>query len=698
MTNGHEDSATPRALGDTVLTVDDGPAPEATPDLVPPRVGPTGAPSEGGGGGHPAHPARAYVLSAAGYLGLAVVVLWHVWSHHPTTTTTCGCGDTSLFTWFIAWPAHALSQASNPLYSTAMFAPSGVNLLSNTGEVGLGVMLAPVTWWFGPIASLNVALTLSPVLSALSLFALLRRWVSWSPAAFIGGLAYGFSPLIIIGLTDGHLMVTMAAIPPLIVACLDEIFVRQARRPLATGALLGLLVTVQFFVGTEILVITALATGIGLVVVLAMALRHRERFRRHRRYAATALASAAAVSVVLLSYPLWFALAGPAHLSGPVWGAAAPIGHVGTVAHDFLEPAAAIPFAGTLTQRYGGYQAPVLSGQYLGVGFAAVILLGLIVWRRDRRLRLFAIVGAVSMVLSLGLSYHHWTPWRLIVRLPLMVNVIPSRLLVVTYLCAGVLLGLVVDHARAWSIRGRGGHAAPSTAPAPDPPPSRWPRWRGALVGTAVGAIALVPWVTYFDTGMPLTVQPVELPTWFAKVGPALRGHHVVLAFPVPFAAMQSAMTWQAVDRMSYAMAGGGGPGGLITRAGPEAPGQTVLGDFSTADDSPSARPVTPDEVRAVRQALSGWGVTTVVLPDTHSLPAYVQVFQVRSIVVLVTAATGERPIRQAGAWVWDGVHISGATPIPSEAALAGCGHGPAAGTVTSVTQAAACVTGVAKR
>lgn len=667
---------------------------EPISDLVGPPAEGAAVLAEGPSETRPSQPARAYLLAVAGYLGLALVVLWHVWSHHPTSTTTCGCGDTSLFTWFIAWPAYAISHASNPLFSTAMFHPAGVNLLSNTGEVGIGVILAPVTWWLGPIASLNVALTLSPVLSALAMFLLLRRWVSWTPAAFMGGLAYGFSPFILIGLTDGHLMVTMAAVPPLIVACLDEILVRQSRRPLLMGVLLGILVAVQFFVGTEILVITAIATGAGVLVALVMALRHQERFRRRRRHAATALATAATVTVALLSYPTWFALAGPAHLSGPVWGAGAPIGYVGTVAHSFLEPAAAIPFAGSLTQRYGGYQAPVLSGQYLGIGFAVVLVLGLIVWRRDRRLRIFGIVGALSVFLSLGLNPRYWTPWRLFVRLPLMENVIPSRFLVVTYLCAGVMLGLIVDHARTSSVRGQREHSASASSTESDHNPVRlrWRQWTGALVGAAVGALALVPWATYYDAGIPLTVQAVKLPTWFANVAPALRGHHVVLAFPVPFAAMQSAMTWQAVDGMTYSMAGGGGPNGLVSRAGPEAPGQLLLGELSTSGTSRTAMAVSTDGVRAVRHTLAGWGVTTVVLPDTNHLPSYAQIFQVRSIVVLITAATGRRPIRQADAWVWTEVSRNDKAPMPSEATLSRCGAGPPVGTIPSITRAATCV------
>ena len=136
---------------------------------------------------------RSLLVGAVAYLVLSVGLWWNVWSSHPSSTTTCGCGDSSLFTWFLEWPAYALAHGLNPLYSTYLFHPAGINLLSNTAEVGLGIVLAPVTWAFGPIATLNVALTLSPLLSALAMYVLLRRWVGWAPAAFVGGLLYGFS-------------------------------------------------------------------------------------------------------------------------------------------------------------------------------------------------------------------------------------------------------------------------------------------------------------------------------------------------------------------------------------------------------------------------------------------------------------------------------------------------------------------------
>ncbi|MGB7052138.1 MAG: hypothetical protein WBG41_11260, partial [Acidimicrobiales bacterium] len=181
---------------------------------------------------------HAVAIGGLFYLVVSLVVWWNVWAH-PSSTTTCGCGDPGLFMWFLAWPAHAIANGLDPLHSSAVFPPHGMNLLANTGVLAVGVVLAPVTWLFGPVTTLNVAMTASPVLSAMAMFVLLRRWVGWSPAAWFGGLLYGFSPFALTNLAAGHIMLGLLVVPPLIVLCLDELLVRQSRRPVATGVVLG---------------------------------------------------------------------------------------------------------------------------------------------------------------------------------------------------------------------------------------------------------------------------------------------------------------------------------------------------------------------------------------------------------------------------------------------------------------------------
>ena len=162
----------------------------------------------------------------------------------------------------------------------------------------------------------------------------------------------------------------------------------------------------------------------------------------------------------------------------------------------------------------------------------------------------------------------------------------------------------------------------------------------------------------------------------------------MVLAFPVPFALRQSTLTWQAVDGFSFSQVGGSGPGSIRSRAGKEAAGQSYLASIS-AGTHPELQPA---GVAATRQALDGWGVTTIVVPDTASLPPYEQLGPVRDIVVLMTAATGTAPIRQADAWVWTDVRASPAPARLSAARLTACTLGPQWGPQASIQRSAACV------
>ena len=663
-----------RAVAEAVAAgpaVDD--APESDTLYAPTLHGPGRRRISRRGGGRGAGPALA---SAAGaYLGLALVVWWGVWSSHPTSTTTCGCGDSALFLWFFAWPAHALAHGLDPLYSTAMSPPAGVNLLGNTSELALGVVLAPVTWVFGPVASMNVALTLAPALSALAMFVLVRRWVAWAPAAFVAGLLYGFSPLVLVSLSDAHLMLGWAVVPPLVVACVDELLSGR-RGPVAVGIVLGLLLVVQFFVGTEVLLLLGIAGLLAGVLLLGYGLAHRDELQAVGRRVATGLATAAATAVIVLAWPAWDALAGPGHTSGRVWPTL-DLGTEGTTLHAYLWPTPASAGFTLFTHRVGGYQGPTLSGQYVGMGMVLVAVVGMLVWRGDRRLWFFGSMTLVSVALSLGTSRSVWLPWTLVAHRPLLQNIIPSRFLVVTYLSLGAMLGIVVDRTRTSARRQVAG--------------DRWTaRWGPSLAASAVALVALGPVAGYLAPTVPMVTQPVRPPTWFTSVAPRLRANRVLLVFPVPDQVIESAMAWQAVTGFPYAMVGGGGPGGVIQRAGAERAGAEAI---ARASFSFTGQVLRPGDVGATRRALTAWRVTGVVLPDEPGMAAYERVTSVPYTVAFVTAVLGRSPARQAGAWVWDDVGAGMPTaPGPTPTELAGCVALGAGGTVAAVGRVAACV------
>jgi hypothetical protein len=604
------------------------------------------------------------------YLLMSIGLWWHVWSTHPTTVTTCGCGDPAFFLWFLAWPAHALSHGQNLFYSTLLFHPNGVNMLSNTSELLLGVPLAPVTLLFGPIATLNTASTLAPALSALAMFWLLRRWVRWTPAAFIGGLVYGFSPFMVTAVATDHLMLAFLALPPLIVGCVDELIVRQRRRPIAVGAALGVLVTAQYLVSTEVLAIMVLIGLVALLLLVGYAfLSDRQDLIRRLPHATRGLGAGAVVALVLLAYPLWFTFAGPAHLSGLVWPTLTP----GT---GGLKPSAIwhVHYSTADTRAFhvlGGYLGPPLpTSEYLGLGLLVVLGLGLLVWRRDRRLWLFGALGAITVVLSLGVDRTYWVPWRVLAHVPLIQNILPSRFMLVTTLCVAVMLAIIVDRARQSAgdvVRGAAGRWSARLGPA-------LAGALGSLVGLGVAAVATVPLATGLIGKVPLTVQTVRLPLWFADAAPRLPPGQVVLTYPFIPSGIQAPMAWPAVDSLHFAIVGGGGPGGVVGRAGWERPGQEVL---SAASFSVSGPPQgTSSNVLAVRQALAGWGVTTAVVPDPAGLPRYERGTSPETALGLLTAAIGRPPEYRDDAWVWSGVQSPGAALSLSPPEFARCSAG----------------------
>jgi hypothetical protein len=630
-----------------------------------------------------ARPWRSIFYAGVGYSILSLIVWSGIWTTHPTSVTTCGCGDSSLVTWFLAWPAYALTHGLNPFFSTFANHPQGVNLLANASSTPIGVLFAPITWLFGPVASLNVALTLSPVLSALATFILVRRWVRWAPAAFVAGLLYGFSPLLIVSLSNVWLMVGVAPVPPLVILFLDELLFRQRRSPVKVGVGLGLLVFLQFFLGTELLLITAISVAIGLVFILTFAAwREKEALKRHWRHAVVGLTWGAGTSVVLLAYPAWFALAGPEHLSGQIWGGFRFL-QWNTNLRDFFIPAPGNAAAVASRHLTGGYQGPFLSNQYVGLGLALVLVLGVIIWRKDRRLWLFGAVGFCTLVISLGSgNTNTLLPWRVFSNEPLLQNIWPTRFLIATYLVMAIMLGLIVDHVRE-SVRRRSASAVPGKDRSQN---------RASIAALGVAALALLPIAIYLVQGLPVSTRAVTLPKFFQHPS-SLERNDVLLVFPPPNSGFEAAMTWQAVDGMRFSIFGVGGPAGAFARLPIEMrAGALVIANV--AYPYPAPIPITPTSIEEVRQALIAGGVTKVVVPNDSQLPRYDQIASMTEANALIAATTGRAPSYEKGAWVWNRVSRPAGASTPTTSQFSRCMVGLSPTGVRATQIAVSCVLG----
>ena len=590
-------------------------------------------------------------LSVAVYLVLAVALFWPVWSTHPTTVSEAG-GDQFATMWFLQWAPHSLLHGLNPLFSGYANHPFGVNLLTNTSVLLLGWLATPITLLWGPIASFNVLITLALPASATAGYFFARRWVAWWPAAFVAGLLYGFSPYEI-SQSAGHLNLTFVVIPPLAFLVVHELAVRQRGRAGRWGVVLGLLVTAQFFVSSEVLASTII---IGVVALVAAACFGRHEVRRRARYFVVGAAWAAGTAAVLLAYPLWFALRGPGSIRGAIQ--LVPQGYradlLGPVVPDSLQRLAphhlasvADHFANSVTEN----------GSYLGVTLLAVLAVGTVVyWRSSVVVRVAAITGVVAFIISLGAGLvvkanppgsasGFPLPERLFTKLPVLDNTIPVRYSVYTVLFAALLLAVVLDRVHG-SLGRRGLHAHRDAANA------RHDRRVVAVAGPlAVAVVALFPLYPVAPIG---GIAAIGTPAYFTSPElAAIPEGSVALLYPFPSSITPNAQAWQAVAKLRFAM-----PGGYFLV--PSGPARHIAFSpgLSYTRDTLTARVLTgletgrvPSETPALRSALRSqwrrWGVDSLVaFPEGEPDPTAVLGFL--TWVVGRPASTGA-----GGAYTW---------------------------------------------
>jgi hypothetical protein len=486
--------------------------------------------------------------------------------------------------------------------------------------------------------------------------------VTWRWAALVGALLFGYSPFVISSIRQGHLGLGLLVLPPLMLACLDEILAKQRKRAWLSGLVLGLLVAAQFLISPEVLVMTMVVAGIGILVAAILA--GISWFREHFLHALRALGVATGVSAGLLAAPAWFALDGPGHIVGSVWPG---LNYFGNKLNDIWAPdslasdasaGAFSPYGHTLANL--GLTGP--NPAYLGYGAIAAAVLAIVVaWRRKTSLAL-ACAALGSLVLSLGgagfrsdiLASFTWLPWQSLFKLPVLDDVLPTRFALLTELAAAVLVAIAIDGARRRFLV-RDDPRTGSKAPARHAIGGRGIRLREQIGPPAllctVAALVLAPiWTLY---SIPTATETVALPPWYSTAALQVPTGSVVLSYPFPASASLASepMIWQAVDDMRFSLAGGyvkiPGPGGQPFTTGPNGSATNSLIMLTLSKQTPGQSWVpTSDDLKALRNALGTWQISYIVITDTGPNPVF--------MAAVMTAVSGRKPLVSHDAWVWD--------------------------------------------
>ncbi|HME65403.1 MAG TPA: hypothetical protein VKG61_10970, partial [Streptosporangiaceae bacterium] len=581
-------------------------------------VGRAAAPSRPAG---PAVPRWADYAVAAAYLALACWVTSGLWREVGAFALVSGGSDVHFFEWALVHATRIFTHGENPLFTPQLNAPNGVNMMANTGLLGLTVPLVPVTLLFGPAVAFTVMLTGGLTATAWAWYYVLSRHiVGFWPAALVGGLFAGFAPGMV-NQVNGHPDLVNQFLIPFIVW--RAISLRSAR----DGVVLGLLVTWQAFLNEELLFQTGLALAI-FVVVYAM-FRPAE-VRARVRPSLAGLGAALLTAGVLLGYPLWFQFYGPQSYRGlpeTVLG-------YGTDVRAFAA------FSESSLVRHGAshssYGGPPEENTFFGAPL--LIAVGLIVvwlWRRHVAVRALTVVALVFAVLSLGRTVKvgghtvlQHGPMSLLDHVQLFDSVVPTRF--------GLALVPVIAILLAFSV-----HAAATASHA-------WLRYGWTLVLVAA-LLPIAPWPVPAERAAPVPGFFTS-GQWRQYVDD---DQSVFAVNSVFWIGSFTTMDWDNATGQEYRMVGGyflgPFPGETGNYGPPLRPTAELL--INIVQYGASTR-ITAAQRAAFRADLRYWHAVIVVLS-----PAAPHYDQLRNV---LDQLAGRLPRQVPGALLWDVRSLSG--------------------------------------
>jgi hypothetical protein len=566
---------------------------------------------------------RPYLIDLGVALAFLVLAAWlthGLWPDPATRVLALNQNDQVLIEWFLAVDTRVL-LADQGLLTDRLNAPDGVNLLANATSLTLGFLLAPITLTLGAPVSFAVLTAGSLAGTATAWYLLFARTMNvHRGAAAVGGAFCGFAPAMVSQSNSHWHMAAQWLVPAIVwsVVRLARAAAGQDYRRILTSALwLAGLVVVQFFLGAEVLYLTAVTLAL---VTAAYALLRPRWTRRVLPGFAIGMAIAAGIATALLAYPLWMQFAGPGSVpNGPF--------ATGYFSADLASWPAFSPFTvagtdATATLATGPSEYNTFLGWPL-----LVVATGCAVWLRDRPLVLAACAAAVVMaVLSLGPELvvdrertGTLLPYRLLMERPVIDGALPQRYAVAVVPLIATVLVLALERLRTLPGRVR-------------------------LAGTVAIGLALLP---LFPTPLP-TADRAPVPAFIAD------GHWrdcvepggVLVPVPAASAGDPEPMRWAAAANAEFGL-----PEGFFI--GPYAAGgRASVGTFkqptsqllSQVADTGQVPTITPEYRSQATADLAFWGAGCVVLrPDQR------YEVQLRGVLEQLLGP-GEQV---AGLWVW---------------------------------------------
>ncbi|MGN6174994.1 MAG: hypothetical protein ACTHPS_18915 [Streptosporangiaceae bacterium] len=345
-----------------------------------------------------AHPLVRQAVLLLVFIAAGVAVTWPLATDLPSGRLPSS-RDTASYVWGFWWVAHQVTHLGNPWFTSQMAAPVGVQLGFHTLIPLPGLLLTPVTLIFGPSASYNLLVLITPGLLCYAMYRAARLWLPSATGAIAAGAFFGLSAM----LTQQDWYHVNIALGAVFLPMALEASVRLRRTPgLRQAVILGLVMGAAVLTDQESAVLAAIVTGLTLLPWLV----------RHPSWAKLRPAALAVVIGTVVASPQLLVMAQEAVFAHARGGLAIDP-HL--LAVSYKQYGIGLPGMFTPTPRVADFGLHGLAGPFLhgrdneglpmfGTLLTALALFGLAVSWRRRSAWLLAALWAGCAVLALGTS------------------------------------------------------------------------------------------------------------------------------------------------------------------------------------------------------------------------------------------------------------------------------------------------------
>lgn len=332
------------------------------------------------------------------FAGLTIALTFPLVMNLATKIPGVASSDNFAYLWKMYWFKHAIIDlGQSPLFAPHIFYPMGFNLAQDEATFVNTLGLLPITWAFGEVVSLNIAILLSFVLGGYGMYLFTRELTGCRWCGLFAGAAFVFSPYHMARSFQHLNLSTIQWIPFAFYFAERTLRYPTRRNALLLGAAYALTALSSWYY----------AYYIGLMLLVYLLTRwHRPDYALDRKAVKGRLLIAFVLSIsIIIPFVLPSLLL---HSTGTMSYNLVDVDSYSASPDDFIRPSPFHPIWGEPVKALMAAQFTDWGEHILFIGFVVLFLLviGVFRTRHDKRILALLWVGAIAFILALGTTLH----------------------------------------------------------------------------------------------------------------------------------------------------------------------------------------------------------------------------------------------------------------------------------------------------